>query len=126
MGLEQIHQPLRRNMKDRGNVAVTVLLVVLGVILVVAFTIGAYKLSWWVEEDTTNRQAEINDKSYNRQLAIVDQIQDDVAEVQQGGLPEGQVKAIVDQICQNADRLTGRVALGPNAERFVQRECYNQ
>lgn len=104
--------------KTKTTAAVFVVLVV-----VIALIIGGWQLGWWLKENSVNRNTKINQDSYGRQVAIADSILDDVAEVQQAGLPDSQRAAIIAQICQNAVMLTGKVPIGNNAEAFIAKEC---
>ncbi len=110
-------------MKDKGNIFSSTAVVVVTLVLIIAVVVGGYQLGWWLKEDSVNRNAQINQDSYNRQNALVEQILDDIREVEQGGLPDSQRKAIIAQICDSADKLTGTVPVGANAEQFIAVNC---
>jgi hypothetical protein len=100
-----------------------VALILLAVIVAVAVIIGGYQLGWWLEKDSVNRRARINQDSYNRQNALVEQVLDDISEAQDPNLPAAQRAAIVDQVCDSAAKLTGSIELPLSAQNFINQEC---
>lgn len=99
------------------------LAVVVSIVLVVAIAIGGWQLKWWMRSETVNRNAQINQESFNRQNALIEQILDDIKDAETAGIPAGQRIAIVDQICDSAAKLTGTIQLSPNAQAFINQEC---
>lgn len=100
-----------------------VVTVLVTVILVAAVSIGAYKLNWWLKEDSVNRTSQINQDSYGRQNALVEQILDDIKDAETLGIPAGQRIAIVDQICDSAAKLNNTIPLPNSAQNFIYLEC---
>ncbi len=111
------------NNRDRGNAATVVLAVILAIVLIIGISIGGYMLGWWIKEDTVNRTAQINQDSYGRQVALVDQINDDIREASDPDIPKAQRQAIVNQICESAGFLTGKVQVSAPAANFIATEC---
>lgn len=99
---------------------------VISVILITFFSvaaiIGLFFLGWWLKEYAVNRNAEINQDTFGRQNALVEQILDDIGEAE-GNIPPNQRIAIVDGICDSAAKLTGTIELPFNAQRFIQENC---
>lgn len=91
--------------------------------LTAGLAVGGYQLHWWLRDQSVNRTAEINQDSYGRQNALVEQILDDVKEAQDPAIPAAQRIAIVDQICNSATKLTGVIALPQNALTLIAQEC---
>lgn len=108
---------------DKGSVATGILATILGIILLVGIVVGGYAAGWWLKEDAVNRNARIDQGSYSRQEALTAAVLDDISEAQDPNLPEAQVRALVDQICDNAAKLTGSIQLPNNAQVFIAREC---
>lgn len=108
---------------DNGSVATGVLATILGLILVVAIGVGGYLGGWWLKEDSVNRTAQINQNSYQRQEALTAAVLDDISEAQDPNLPEPQRKALIDQVCDNAAKLTGSIQISFNAQQFIAQEC---
>jgi len=109
--------------QDRGGVAAGILATI-GVILVIGLVVvGGYLGGWWLQEDAVNRTAEINQGSYGRQVALVDDITRKYAEVQNPNLPESQKQAIVTEMCVNFGFLTGKVQINPNIANYLNTEC---
>lgn len=109
--------------QDRGAVATAVLATILGLVLVVALIIGGWQLGWWLKKETVNRNAQINQGSYGRQVALVDDLTRKYAEVQNPNLPENQKQAIVTEMCVDFGFLTGKVELNPNITNYLNTEC---
>lgn len=99
--------------------ASTVALVVVAAVICV----GAYLGIWWITKDSTNRRAEINQNSYQRQNALVEQILDDIDEASDPAIVPAQQLALIDIICDSVDKLTGSIALPSHALTFVAQEC---
>lgn len=94
-----------------------------GVALVCAIGVGGYVGGWWIREDSVNRQARINQDSYSRQNALVEQVLDDIAEAQGPAIPNPQRLALIDQVCDSASKLTGSIELPRSAQTFIAQEC---
>lgn len=110
--------------RDKGSGSVTSTLSVIGVVLVVALVcVAVYLGGWWLTRDTTDRQARVNQRTYGRQNALVEQILDDIAEAETAGLPPQQRAAIIDIICDSAAKLTDSIELPNGAQLFITREC---
>lgn len=109
--------------KDKGNAAVNTLAVLFAIVVVALVIVGGYQLGWWLKKDAVNRNAKINQDTYGRQNALVEQILDDIKDAETPGIPAGQRIAIVGQICDSANKLTGSIKLTGNAAAFVAREC---
>lgn len=96
----------------------------LAIFIVVALVVvGAYGLYWWVRHDSTNRNAKVQQDTYGRQNALVEQVLDDIRDAETAGIPASQRIAIVDQICDSAAKLTGSIQLPPHAQTFINQEC---
>jgi hypothetical protein len=123
--------PLRR----RLNAAKVTMIALLSVVALVLITVGGYLGGWWLKEDSTNRNTEIQDSSYGRQTALVDEVLDSANEVaridvaiasadtatQEAYL--SQRAAIVLTMCDSAAKLTGKVPLSASAESLIFQEC---
>lgn len=96
--------------------------VLLGIFLVTVLVVGLFLGGWWLKEYGVNRNAQINQDSFGRQNALVEQILDDIAEAE-GNIPANQRVAIIDGICDSAAKLTGSITLPFSAQRFVQENC---
>ena len=104
--------------------AVKGIFITLGVVLTLTLVVvGIYLLGWWVTKDTVNRTAKINNDSYNRQNALVEEILADIPEALNPNLPAGQRIAITSQICDSAGKLTGSISIPFSAKTFIQEEC---
>lgn len=97
--------------------------IVLCVLVVCVLVIALYLGVWWLRRENTDRQARVNQRTYGRQNALVEQILDDIAEAENPAIPAAQRVAIVDIVCDSAAKLTGSIALPPNAARFIEQEC---
>lgn len=109
--------------QDKGSVATGILATILGIILVVGIVVGGYLGGWWLQKDAVNRTAEINQGSYGRQVALVDDLTRKYAEVQNPNLPANQKQAIVTEMCVDFGFLTGKVQLNPNITNYLNTEC---
>jgi len=78
---------------------------------------------WWIREDSTERNAQIQQDTFGRQNALVEQILDDVREVQDPDIPSNQRIAIINQICDSAAKLNGSIRLQPTTELFIMENC---
>lgn len=94
--------------------------VVLAVVLILVL---AYLGGWWLTRDSTDRRARVQQQTYGRQNALVEQILDDIREAEGPNVPVNQRQAVVDQICDNAAKLTGSIELSRHAQNFVNQEC---
>lgn len=92
-------------------------------LIIVVVCVGGYLGIWWITKDSTNRQAEINQNSYQRQNALVEQILDDIDEAESPSVPDNQRLALIDIICDSAAKLTGSIELPRYAQTFVNQEC---
>jgi hypothetical protein len=98
------------------------LMVILSVLMIALLSVGVFYLGWWIKEFAVNRNAEINQDSYGRQNALVEQILDDIGEAE-GNIPPNQRVAIIDGVCDSASKLTGTIELPFNAQQFIQENC---
>lgn len=96
--------------------------IILVTIVSVAVIIGLFLGGWWLKEYAVNRNAEINQDTFGRQNALIEQILDDIGEAE-GNIPPNQRIAIIDGVCDSAAKLTGTIELPFNAQRFVQENC---
>ncbi len=94
-----------------------------GIALVVLIAVGGWQGGWWLQKASTDRNARIQQDTYGRQNALVEQILDDIKDAETVGIPPAQRKAIVGQVCDSAAKLTGSIQLSTNAQAFVAREC---
>lgn len=109
--------------QDKGSVAAGILATI-GTILVIGLVVvGGYLGGWWLQEDAVNRTAQINQNSYGRQVALVDDITRKYAEIQNPNLPEPQKQAIVTEMCVDFGFLTGKVQINPNIANYLNTEC---
>lgn len=83
----------------------------------------AGNLGWWIKGASVNKNARIQQDSYGRQNALVEQIYDDIKDAETVGIPAGQRIAIVSQICDSVGKLTGSIQLSASATAFVAKEC---
>jgi hypothetical protein len=93
------------------------------VLLVAVVCVAAYLGVWWLTRDTTDRNARVQQRTYGRQNALVEQILDDIRDAETPGIPAPQRVAIVDQVCDSAAKLTGSIQLPTNAANFIAQEC---
>jgi hypothetical protein len=93
------------------------------VVLCGVLLVGLYLGGWWLTRDTTDRSARVQQQTYGRQNALVEQILDDIEEAQDPNIPAVQRIAIVDIVCDSAAKLTGSIQLPPNAAAFITEEC---
>lgn len=107
----------------KPNPLTVVLATLLTLCLVVGLAVGGWKLHWWMAEESTDLSARINQTTYQRQNALVEQIIDDVREASDPALPPAQRTAIVAQICDSASKLTGSIPLTGSTATFVAKEC---
>jgi hypothetical protein len=101
----------------------TTLQVTAGIIFTAGIIIALFFLGWWIKEYSVNRNAEINQDTYGRQNALVEQILDDIPEAEDPAIPTNQRVAIIDGICDSAAKLTGSIELPFNAQAFVTENC---
>lgn len=94
-----------------------------GLLLIAAIVVGGYQLGWWLKGNAADRNARINQQTYGRQNALVEQILDDIRDAETPAIPAPQRQAIVAQICDSAAKLTGSIQLPTSAQAFVAREC---
>lgn len=97
--------------------------VLAGLVLVALVVVGGWQLGWWLKSESTDRNARIQQNTYGRQNALVEQILDDIKDAETAGIPPAQRKAIVDQVCDSAAKLTGSIQLSAGAQSFVAKEC---
>lgn len=111
-------------------------LATIGVILAgVAVLVGGYLGGWWLEEDVTQRTAEIREDTFARQTALQDEIlglYDDITKVdvqitdaneEQARALRAQREAMVTKICDAQARLNEGTNIPTNVERFLEEEC---
>lgn len=98
--------------------------VLLAVTLVIVAIVGIYLGFWWLRHDTTDRGARVQQRTYGRQNALVEQILDDIREADAPATPPQQRAAIIDIVCDSYDKLTGSIQLPPHAQSFIIKECY--
>lgn len=99
-------------------------------LIVVGLCVGGYGLYWWLAKDTTDRQGQINQHQFSRQVGLVDGINDhanDVTaiDVQIAGAPDAQKsalqaqrKAIVQTICTDGAQLNDTAQMTPAARQI--------
>jgi hypothetical protein len=51
------------------------------IILIALITVAGYLGGWWLQSDVTNRQAHIDRQNYGSQLAYVNKVSDNMAEI---------------------------------------------
>lgn len=95
----------------------------LALVVVVAVVIAAYFGIWWLRRDVTDREARVQQQTYGRQNALVEQILDDVEEALDPDIPANQRAALTDIICDSAAKLTGSIQLPNFAQNFISEEC---
>lgn len=100
-----------------------VIAVIAAVVFVIVVSIAAWQLHWFVAEKNVNRQAHINQDSYQRQNALVEGILDDIKDAETPNIPPQQRAAIVSQICDSASKLTGSITLNQHTVTFIAQEC---
>lgn len=93
---------------------------VVGVVAIVAFGVAGYKLHWWMAANNTDHQRKIDQRNYGTQLAYIQTIDRDIAELAQPGLPQGQASAINVQVCTYASLLT---STPDNIATYVAQNC---
>lgn len=72
---------------------------IIAIVLVVAIVIVGYKISWWVEEDSTNRQTVIDRQSTAFNTSRIEKVRDDIIEI--SNLADGpQKQNIIRGICE--------------------------
>ncbi len=89
----------------------------------IALSVGIYLGSWWLREDSTDRNAQILQNTYGRQNALVEQILDDIEEANEPNIPDSQREALVDIVCDSYSKLTGSIQLPRYASSFIAQEC---
>lgn len=107
-------------MSERGRVVIRYGLVGLAV---VAICVVGYLGYWWLRGNSTTREAQVQQNTYGRQNALVEQVLDDIRDAETVGIPPAQRVAIVDQVCDAAAKLTGSIALPAHAAAFIAQEC---
>ena len=108
----------------------------LGIFLALAvLAVAVYLGVWWLRKDSVNRTAEINEDSYGRQVALVDEVLDAANDInrvdvaianaspEQAGALQGQRQALVETMCDAYGRITGKVNLTPSAQTLITKEC---
>lgn len=101
----------------------TVTAVLIAVLLVAVIAVGGWQLGWWLKSASVNKNARIQQDSYGRQTALIEQVYNGIKEAETPAIPAGQRVAIVSQVCDSASKLTGTIQLTTNAAAFVAREC---
>lgn len=91
--------------------------------VVVGLAVGGWFLYWTLHRSGVNREAEIQQGTYGRQNALVEQIIDDIVEAQDDALPANQRAAIVDRICDSAAKLNHSIDLPAGVDEFLHKEC---
>lgn len=105
------------------------LAVIVGFVVVAALSVAAWQIGWKVEEKNVDRRTEIGNDSLGRQQALTDQVLNEISTIRdidtQQQTPEviAQREAIVEQMCSNASKLTGRITMAPTAQSFITTEC---
>lgn len=87
------------------NTLKSVLAPIAGLALVLGIAVGGYKLYWFIERDTTNKQAHIYQDSYGRQNSLVTAILADIRDAEDPNIPANQRTGIVNVICDSYDQL---------------------
>jgi len=85
--------------------------------------IGGWQLGWWMQSESVNRNAQINQDSYGRQNALTEAVLRGISQLEDPNLPTVQRTALVNEVCFNAARLTGTIDLPRSAYTFIALEC---
>lgn len=113
----------------------TVFAVIGGLLLTVLLAVGGWQLGWWMNESGTNRRARINNDSYARQSALVDDVLDkhrtaldiDVqlatATPAQAAPLRAQRIAVVAQFCDSFGQIKPTVTVPASVASFASQEC---
>lgn len=94
-------------------------------VAVVVLLIGGWQLYWKLHRSSVNREAAINQTSYNRQTALVDDINREFQAINVPGITDGQRKAYTNQLCDDWVRLTPtfQANTSQTIHTFVTQEC---
>lgn len=109
---------------------------ILAVVVGAGVLAGLWLGGWWLREQSVNRNSEINNDSYARQMALSEQIIDlypqitdldvraagDVTD-EQKTLILTQRAALVTNLCAAYDQTTGTVTLPSDIHAFAAKEC---
>lgn len=117
-------------MKEVGAVIATIILVVL-------VCVGGWFLYWKIAKAENDNNSEIYNNSYQRQTALVDEINRNISDVKSidvqisyaSGDPElskrlsAQRAAVVTSVCNNIGKLSGTVTESNEIRLFASKEC---
>lgn len=109
--------------RDRGSASVVVLGVIVALFLIGGIIVGGYQLNWWLKGNAVQHNSVIFENGRANQIALVDQINQEVRDAQQAGIPAAQKKAIIADICDASGRLTGTVQVNSASKAFIGQEC---
>lgn len=93
------------------------------IITTVAVLIGGWHLNWWMKDQSTNKTAVIYQDSYGRQNALIEAILQEATDATDPNIPQAQRTAIITEMCFNAAKLTGAIALPFNVQTLINQEC---
>lgn len=99
------------------------LAIILAIIVVVALSIGAWQLNWFVAAKNTDKTTQIIDASLGHQDALRTKILENIRQVTGPGVPDVQKTQINGEICDAAGQLTGKVKLPQAAITYIAQEC---
>lgn len=113
----------------------TALAVVLGIAVVIGLCVGGWFLYWKLTASSVNRQGEIRQNTYGRQVGLVAGIDKNTSAIadidvqittaagDQVTALKAQRKAILGQVCSDAANLNGTVDPSASAAQLIQKEC---
>lgn len=113
----------------------TTLAALVGIVAVAALLVGLYLGTWWLREDSVNRDAEIRRDSFERQETLRDELLDQAADLgdldvqlanpslsdDQRDALRGQREAMRRQLCSLAADITGD--LTPTIDNTIRGNC---
>jgi len=100
-----------------------VLATIVTIMLVVGVVVGGYQLGWWLNSQSVNRNARIQQDSYGRQSALTTAVLREATDLQDPNLPPAQRVALVAEFCINASMLTGTIHLPAATQALITKEC---
>lgn len=89
--------------------------------VVVAVAVALYVGGWWLHEDSTNRGARINRRSYEVQKSYLDKARDYIVDADADGVTSGQRINIVRRACDLINDLT--IEVPSDVANFAGKEC---
>jgi preprotein translocase subunit YajC len=109
--------------------------IIVTVAIIVGLCVGGWFLYWKLTASSVNRQGEIRQNTYGRQVGLVSgidkntsavadiDVQITIATGDQLNALKAQRKAIVGQVCSDAANLNGTVDPSTSASKLIQQEC---